>query len=87
MMNSAPLIDIINERLGEDYYPRVRYIRGSRICPDSMFLGHLSGCTWNENMTWGKTDTIHGRFSEVMADATMVYPFYMAAMKDVIESR
>jgi deoxyhypusine synthase len=84
--NVAPLIDIINERLGINL-PKVRYMKGARICPDSTFIGHLSGCTYTENMTWGKTDTVRGRFSEVMADATMIYPFYMAAMKEVIESR
>jgi deoxyhypusine synthase len=84
--NVAPLIDIINERLGVNL-PRVRYMKGVRICPDSVFIGHLSGCTYSENMSWGKTDTVHGRFSEVMADATMIFPFYMAAMEEIRNRR
>jgi deoxyhypusine synthase len=84
--NVAPLIEIMNTRLGIGY-PEFKYAHGCRICPDSVFLGHLSGCTYSENASWRKTDIEHGRFSEVMADATMIFPFYVAAMKEVIESR
>jgi len=84
--NVAPLVEIMNTRL-DTGYPEIRYFYGCRICPDQVFLGHLSGCTYRENASWRKTDIEHGRFSEVMADVTMIYPFYMAVMKELSESR
>lgn len=84
--NAAPLVEIMNTRLNLGY-PENKYFYGCRICPDLPYLGHLSGCTYSENASWRKTDIVNGRFSEVLADYSMVFPFYMAAMKEVIESR
>jgi deoxyhypusine synthase len=72
--NVAPLIEIANERLGRDMSQRMfRY--GCRIAPDAMHYGHLSGCTYSENGSWRKMDIQHGRFTEIRADATQVWPF------------
>lgn len=77
MQNGAPLIEIANERLGQEMFrPRV-YSSGCRIAPDPMWYGHLSGCTYSENKSWRKMDP-EGRFSEVHADATIVLPFLAA---------
>jgi deoxyhypusine synthase len=86
MQNGAPLVEIMNVRLGLGLREN-KYAYGCRICPDQTYLGHLSGCTYSENASWRKTDIEHGRFSEVMADATMVYPFYMAAMQEIMEGK
>ncbi len=82
--NVAPLIEIMNARLGIRY-PEFKYFYGCRICPDPVFMGHLSGCTYKENASWCKTDIVHGRFSEVPADATIIFPIYMAAMVEFRE--
>ncbi len=84
--NVAPLVEIMNTRLNTGY-PEIRYFYGCRICPDQVYLGHLSGCTYRENASWRKTDIEHGRFSEVLADATIVFPFYVAALQEIIKSR
>ncbi|OGI26024.1 MAG: hypothetical protein A3J76_05295 [Candidatus Moranbacteria bacterium RBG_13_45_13] len=84
--NVVPLIEIMNVRLGLDL-PENKYFYGCRICPDLPFWGHLSGCTYSEGASWRKTDIEHGRFSEVLADATMVFPFYMAAMREIAEGK
>jgi len=86
MQNGAPLVEIMNVRLGLGLREN-KYVYGCRICPDQTFLGHLSGCTYSENASWRKTDIEHGRFSEVMADATIVYPFYMAAMEEIAQNK
>jgi deoxyhypusine synthase len=73
VQNVAPLIEIINERLGPTY-PERRFVYGIRICPDRPHYGHLSGCTYSENESWRKADK-NGIYAEVQADATQVWPF------------
>ena len=73
VQNVAPLIEIMNERLDLGL-KMSKFSYGCRICPDRMHYGHLSGCTYSEGMSWRKMDT-RGRFSEVHADATQVWPF------------
>jgi deoxyhypusine synthase len=73
VQNVAPLIEIINERLGPTY-PNRRFSYGVRICPDKPHYGHLSGCTYSENESWRKADK-NGIYAEMLADATQVWPF------------
>ncbi len=55
-----------------------------RICPEPVHWGGLSGCTYTEGVSWGKfvPQKDGGRFAEVMADATAVWPLII---KGVIE--
>ena len=73
VQNVAPLIEIVNERLGPTF-PNRRFSYGVRICPDKPHFGHLSGCTYSENESWRKADK-NGIYAEVLADATQVWPF------------
>jgi len=73
VQNVAPLIEIINERLGPTF-PNRRFSYGVRICPDKPYFGHLSGCTYSENESWRKADK-NGIYAEMLADATQVWPF------------
>jgi deoxyhypusine synthase len=73
VQNVAPLIEIINERLGATLPPR-RFTYGIRICPDRPHFGHLSGCTYSENESWRKA-VKNGVYAEIQADATQVWPF------------
>lgn len=73
VQNVAPLIEIINERLGPTF-PERRFTYGVRICPDRPHFGHLSGCTYSENESWRKADK-NGIYAEMLADATQVWPF------------
>ncbi|HEX9143026.1 MAG TPA: deoxyhypusine synthase family protein [Candidatus Binatia bacterium] len=82
VQNVAPLIEIINERLGPTF-PERRYSYGIRICPDKPHFGHLSGCTYSENESWRKAAR-NGIYAEILADATQVWPFLV---KHVIETR
>jgi deoxyhypusine synthase len=71
----APFVDILDLRL--DVKLRVpRYRRGVRICPEPVHWGGLSGCTYSEGVSWGKfvPEEEGGRFAEVHADATAVWP-------------
>jgi deoxyhypusine synthase len=82
VQNVAPLIEIINERLGPTF-PNRRFSYGIRICPDRPHFGHLSGCTYSENESWRKADK-NGIYAEMLADATQVWPFLV---KYVMEAR
>jgi deoxyhypusine synthase len=80
VQNVAPLIEIINERLGTDLPPR-RFTYGIRICPDRPHFGHLSGCTYSENESWRKA-VKNGVYAEIQADATQVWPFLVKYVLD-----
>ncbi len=82
VQNVAPLIEIINERLGPTF-PNRRFSYGVRICPDRPHFGHLSGCTYSENESWRKADK-NGIYAEMIADATQVWPFLV---KYIMEKR
>lgn len=79
----GPYIDISNHRLGTQLTPP-RYSYGVRICPEPVHWGGLSGCTYSEGVSWGKfvPTAEGGRFAEVYADATTVWPLLM---KGVLE--
>lgn len=58
-----------------------RVIAGVRICPDRVELGHLSGSTYSEALTWGKVDPASvDNFVEVPCDATIVFPILAKAL-------
>lgn len=79
----GPYIDITNHRLALDLAPP-RYRYAVRLCPEPTHWGGLSGCTYSEGVSWGKfvPEAEGGRFAEVYADATTVWPLLI---KGVLE--
>lgn len=79
----GPYIDITNHRLDLELVPP-RYQYAVRLCPEPTHWGGLSGCTYSEGVSWGKfvPETEGGRFAEVYADATTVWPLLI---KGVLE--
>ena len=77
----APYIEIGNLRLGLNVKPP-RFQYGVRICPEPDYWGGLSGCTYNEGISWGKfvPPEEGGRFAEVLSDATVVWPLLMVGL-------
>jgi deoxyhypusine synthase len=52
-----------------------------RICPDDERLGHLSGCTYSEGISWGKfSDSRKHNLVEVACDATICFPILAKAL-------
>lgn len=74
--NVAPLIEIYKDRLGCSDLPDRAFSYGCRICPDPLWHGHLSGCTYDENTSWRKF-TPDAEKAEVHADATVTWPFIL----------
>jgi deoxyhypusine synthase len=79
----GPFVDIVNHRLDVGLTPP-RYRYAVRICPEPVHWGGLSGCTYSEGVSWGKfvPPAEGGRFAEVYADATTVWPLLV---KGVLE--
>ncbi|MCU0962406.1 MAG: deoxyhypusine synthase family protein [Pirellulaceae bacterium] len=84
----APYYDIASHRLGIELpAPRFRY--GVRLCPEPVHWGGLSGCTYAEGVSWGKfiPPAKGGRYAEVYADATLVWPLLIKAVLDELAGR
>jgi deoxyhypusine synthase len=77
--NVAPLIEIFKARTSRTDLPDRSFTYGCRICPDSMWYGHLSGCTYSENESWRKMEHVatSGNFAEIHGDATITWPFIL----------
>jgi deoxyhypusine synthase len=78
---AGPLIEGLNRWLpGPLPVPRFRY--GVRICPEPVHWGGLSGCTYQEGVSWGKflSPEEGGRFAEVHCDATIAWPLLVRAV-------
>ncbi len=78
---TPPYVDILNTRLGVQLTPP-RFQYGVRICPEPDYWGGLSGCTYQEGVSWGKfvPPSEGGKFAEVLSDATVVWPLLMVAL-------
>lgn len=77
----GPYYEITAHRLGQQLVvPRFQY--GVRICPEPVHWGGLSGCTYSEGVSWGKfvPSEEGGRFAEIYADATLVWPLLIKAV-------
>lgn len=81
----APYYDIASHRLSLEL-PAPRFTYGVRICPEPVHWGGMSGCTYSEGISWGKfvAPADGGRYAEVYADATLVWPLLIKA---VLEER
>ncbi len=81
----SPLFDMLHLD-GLPVEPRV-YSRGVRICPEPDHWGGLSGCSYEEGVSWGKFVPVSqgGRYAEVKADATTVLPFLIKGVVQRIE--
>ncbi|MFO7973615.1 MAG: deoxyhypusine synthase family protein [Candidatus Hydrogenedentota bacterium] len=82
----APFYDIAADRLGIEL-PEARFHYGVRICPEPVYWGGLSGCTYSEGVSWGKfvAHEDGGRYAEVLADATLVWPLLMKAVFEELD--
>lgn len=87
----ACYLEIMNHRhqlSGSDSeYPVMRFTYGLRICPEPVNWGGLSGCTYSEGVSWGKFTPPEegGRFVEVLADATTVWPLILKGVTERLD--
>lgn len=83
----GPYFDITSDRLGVEL-PAPRFKYGVRLCPEPVYWGGLSGCTYSEGVSWGKfiAPEQGGQYAEVLADATIVWPLLMKAVFEELDT-
>jgi deoxyhypusine synthase len=77
----GPYLEILRTRL-HSVEPVRRYKYAVRICPEPDHWGGLSGCSYEEGVSWGKfvPPSEGGRFAEVPTDATIAWPLLVRAL-------
>ncbi|ACV68600.1 deoxyhypusine synthase family protein [Desulfohalobium retbaense] len=80
----GPFVEIVNQRVEGLDLPVRRFQYGVRICPEPAHWGGLSGCTYQEGISWGKfvPPAQGGRFAEVHSDATIAWPILIKGLQD-----
>ncbi|MBI1935690.1 deoxyhypusine synthase family protein [Candidatus Woesearchaeota archaeon] len=70
---------------GDPYFKRFNY--AVRICPEPIYWGGLSGCSYSEGVSWGKfvPESEGGKFAEVLSDATIAWPIILKAVMERME--
>jgi len=79
----APYLEATYRRFGEgNELNRFKY--GVRICPEPVYWGGLSGCTYSEGVSWGKfiPKKEGGQWAEVLCDATIAWPILIKAVME-----
>ena len=75
------MLPFLRSELSEDQLPKV--VAAVRICPDQVSLGHLSGSTYSEGISWGKFDAkSKDNFVEIHCDSTIIFPILAKALVD-----
>ena len=81
-----PFLKSLDGKRTQRNLPRV--IAGIRICPDQASLGHLSGSTYSEGLTWQKFEARDkASFIEINADATIIFPLFAKALIQFLDSQ
>jgi deoxyhypusine synthase len=78
----GPYLEVAGRRLGQDEKEPTRFKYGIRICPEPVYWGGLSGCTYSEGVSWGKfiPKKEGGLWAEVLCDATIAWPILIKAV-------
>jgi deoxyhypusine synthase len=82
----GPYLDIRGARLGEEYGAFARFHYAVRISTALEQDGGLSGCTYQEGVSWGKIVPPEegGMTAEVFCDATIAWPLITKAVMERI---
>ncbi|MDJ0851170.1 MAG: deoxyhypusine synthase family protein [Myxococcota bacterium] len=83
----GPYLEILRHRLKKEE-PVRRYKYAVRICPEPEHWGGLSGCSYEEGVSWGKfvPRSEGGRHAEVFADATIAWPMVVRAVMERVDA-
>ncbi|MFP4034660.1 MAG: deoxyhypusine synthase family protein [Desulfovermiculus sp.] len=79
----GPFVEMAKQTHPHLSWPYSRFQYGVRICPEPDHWGGLSGCTYQEGISWGKfaPPSQGGRFAEVLCDATIAWPILIKALQ------
>jgi deoxyhypusine synthase len=80
----GPFVELTTQKVSDvEWQGFRRFHYGVRICPEPDHWGGLSGCSYQEGISWGKfvSPQEGGRFSEVHCDATIAWPILIKGLK------
>lgn len=82
----GPFLEIARNRCKRDIAQK-KFQYGVRICPEPIHWGGLSGCSYQEGISWGKfvPPEEGGMYAEVYSDATIAWPILVKGVKERIE--
>lgn len=85
----GPFVEMAKQTHTHLSWPFARFQYGVRICPEPEHWGGLSGCTYQEGVSWGKfaPPSQGGRFAEVLCDATIAWPILVKALQKRMASK
>lgn len=85
----GPFLEIASQRLDNIDLPLRRFQYGVRICPEPVHWGGLSGCTYQEGVSWGKfvPKKEGGKYAEVYSDATIAWPILIKGLQQRLAKR
>ncbi len=80
----GPFVEMAVQRMPDLEWEIQRFMYAVRICPEPDHWGGLSGCTYQEGISWGKfvPPAQGGRFAEVKSDATIAWPILIKGLQD-----
>jgi len=80
----GPFVEMARQRIQGLSWKVKRFQFGVRICPEPDHWGGLSGCTYQEGVSWGKfvPPGEGGRYAEVFCDATIAWPILVRGLLD-----
>jgi deoxyhypusine synthase len=83
----GPFVEMAKQTHPDLSWPYSRFQYGVRICPEPDHWGGLSGCTYQEGVSWGKfaPPSQGGRFAEVISDATIAWPLLVKGLQKRLE--
>ncbi len=79
----GPFVELASRKLDNiDWQGFKRFHYGVRICPEPEHWGGLSGCSYQEGVSWGKfiSPEQGGLFAEVHCDATIAWPLLVKGL-------
>ncbi|MEF8889448.1 MAG: deoxyhypusine synthase family protein [Desulfohalobiaceae bacterium] len=80
----GPFVELTTQKVSDvEWQGFRRFHYGVRICPEPDHWGGLSGCSYQEGISWGKfvSPQEGGRFSEVHCDATIAWPILIKGLQ------
>ncbi len=85
----GPFIEMAIQKIEGLGWEIKKYQYGVRICPEPEHWGGLSGCSYEEGVSWGKfvSPSEGGEFAEVLCDATLVLPILIKALEQRLNKR
>lgn len=85
----GPFVEMAQQKVGGHGWNVKRFQYGVRICPEPVHWGGLSGCTYQEGVSWGKFIPVSqgGRYAEIYSDATIAWPILIKGLQERLERK